>query len=193
MTGRTWADLQRRVGAKPDGDPGDETLARIWAALDARAVPGQAAAAVPHQAAMIRHLATEEGRVPHAYQDHLGFWTIGIGRLIDRRKGGRLRESEIDLLLVNDIRAFIAEMEQSPVLRPAWEACRDNEARAVAMLSMCFQMGSAGLAKFTTTLRHLARREFPAAAASARSSLWARQTPARAARVTAMIETGRVA
>lgn len=25
--------------------------------------------------------------VPHAYQDHLGYWTIGVGRLIDKRKG----------------------------------------------------------------------------------------------------------
>ena len=28
-----------------------------------------------------------EGRVPHAYQDHKGFWTIGVGHLIDERRG----------------------------------------------------------------------------------------------------------
>lgn len=33
-------------------------------------------------------LTSDEGRVPHAYQDHLGYWTIGVGHLIDRRKGG---------------------------------------------------------------------------------------------------------
>lgn len=33
-------------------------------------------------------LRQEEGSVPHAYQDHLGFWTIGIGRLVDQRKPG---------------------------------------------------------------------------------------------------------
>ena len=35
-------------------------------------------------------LRREEGSRPHAYQDHLGFWTIGVGRLIDVRKGGGL-------------------------------------------------------------------------------------------------------
>ena len=27
-------------------------------------------------------LENEEGRVRHAYQDHLGYWTIGVGHLI---------------------------------------------------------------------------------------------------------------
>src|SRR5690606_5314487 len=35
-------------------------------------------------------LKRDEGWVPHAYQDHLGYWTIGYGFLIDERKGGRL-------------------------------------------------------------------------------------------------------
>ena len=33
-------------------------------------------------------LRRDEGCVLHAYPDHLGFLTLGIGRLIDRRKGG---------------------------------------------------------------------------------------------------------
>lgn len=32
-----------------------------------------------------RTLETDEGRVPHAYQDHLGYWTIGVGHLVDKR------------------------------------------------------------------------------------------------------------
>ena len=44
-------------------------------------------------------LRRDEGRVRHAYQDHLGYWTIGVGRLIDQRKGGGLSEDEIDYLL----------------------------------------------------------------------------------------------
>lgn len=49
-------------------------------------------------------LRQEEGSVPHAYQDHLGFWTIGIGRLVDQRKpGSGLRPEEITFLLNNDI------------------------------------------------------------------------------------------
>lgn len=44
-------------------------------------------------------LKAEEGRVPHAYQYHLGYWTIGVGRLIDKRKGGGLTPYEVDYLL----------------------------------------------------------------------------------------------
>lgn len=46
-----------------------------------------------------RTLETDEGRVPHAYQDHLGYWTIGVGHLIDKRKGGGLTPDEVDYLL----------------------------------------------------------------------------------------------
>ena len=33
-----------------------------------------------------KQLERDEGRVRHAYQDHLGYWTIGVGRLIDARR-----------------------------------------------------------------------------------------------------------
>ena len=55
-------------------------------------------------------LEAEEGRKRSAYQDHLGYWTIGVGRLIDRRKGGGLSPDEIDYLLTNDIRAKSREV-----------------------------------------------------------------------------------
>ena len=58
----------------------------------------------------IAWLKKEEGVVKHAYQDHLGYWTIGVGRLIDKRKGGGLSDEEIDYLLGNDIEKKIAEV-----------------------------------------------------------------------------------
>lgn len=135
---------------------------------------------------MSEHLEREEGRVAHAYQDHLGFWTIGVGRLIDKRKGGRLSDDEIDYLLANDIRRFIAAMESWP----SWQAVKDNPARATAMLSMCFQMGPAGLAGFKNSLALIAQKKWREAATNLLQSKWARQTPARAMRVTRMIERG---
>lgn len=36
-------------------------------------------------------LRRDEGEKLYAYQDTLGYWTIGIGRLIDRRRGGGSR------------------------------------------------------------------------------------------------------
>ena len=61
----------------------------------------------------IEWLKKEEGVIPHAYQDHLGFWTIGVGRLIDKRKGGGLSADEIDYLLSNDINRFVAGLEKA--------------------------------------------------------------------------------
>jgi len=37
-----------------------------------------------------------EGKVLHAYPDHLGYWTIGYGRLIDERRGGGITEAEAE-------------------------------------------------------------------------------------------------
>lgn len=136
----------------------------------------------------IDHLEVEEGRVPSAYQDHLGFWTIGIGRLIDKRKGGRLTNAEINLLLSNDIAEKAADMQGWP----AWEKVKDDPVRATALLSMCFQLGAAGLAKFTGSLPLIAAGKWSQAADALLQSLWARQTPARAKRVTDMIRTGKM-
>jgi lysozyme len=43
---------------------------------------------------VIEQLTREEGKRRSAYQDHLGYWTIGVGRLIDARKGGGLSDEE---------------------------------------------------------------------------------------------------
>jgi hypothetical protein len=48
-------------------------------------------------------LRRDEGEVLHAYSDHLGFTTIGVGRLIDKRRGGGITKEESKYLLENDI------------------------------------------------------------------------------------------
>lgn len=132
------------------------------------------------------HLEEEEGRVAHAYRDHLGYLTIGVGRLIDQRRGGTLLPSEIDLLLTNDIAARVAAMRRWP----AWQRVQRDPVRATALLSMCFQLGVRGLAAFADTLGHVADGRFADAADAMLESLWAEQTPARAARVAYMMRTG---
>jgi lysozyme len=132
------------------------------------------------------HLENEEGRVAHAYRDHLGYLTIGIGRLIDDRRGGRLLPSEIDLLLANDIAARVGAMRRWP----AWRRVVGDPVRGAALLSMCFQLGVRGLGEFTTTLAHIAAGRFDEAADAMLDSLWAAQTPARAMRVAYMMRTG---
>lgn len=130
-------------------------------------------------------LEAEEGRVRHAYKDHLGFLTIGVGRLIDQRKGGGLSDDEIDYLLANDIRSKTAEvLDKLP-----WVA-HLNEARRAVILGMAFQMGTAGLLGFKNTLRAIREERWEDAKNGMLKSLWAKQTPARAQRMAEQMLTG---
>jgi lysozyme len=112
----------------------------------------------------------------------VGHPTIGIGRCLDR-KG--ITAGEALALLENDI----AEVRQQ-VLRSLPWAARLSEARQVVLQAMAFQLGIAGLLKFTGTLAAAQRSDYAAAAAGMLDSLWARQTPARAARMAAMMRAG---
>jgi lysozyme len=144
------------------------------------------ASAVPHFDVIAKHLENEEGRVEHAYQDSLGYLTIGVGRLIDRRRGGKLSNAEIDMLLSNDIRSHMDPMADWP----AWKAVKDDPVRSAALISMAFQLGVEGLSGFHNSLQLIADRQWQHAAANLMASRWAQQTPNRAKRVTQMIATG---
>lgn len=179
--GLTQAEVDRFNGLLDD--------ARVPITVTAQRPPPaapQASAEVPFFDTIKAHLEHEEGRVGYAYQDNLGFWTIGVGRLIDHRKGGKLSDAEIDMLLANDIRGKMAAI----AAWPAWAAVKDDPVRATALLSMAFQMGPAGLAGFHNSLQLIADKQWRDAAANLLQSEWARQTPNRAARVTRMIATG---
>lgn len=130
-------------------------------------------------------LIREEGRRKAAYQDHLGYWTIGVGRLIDGRKGGGLSDAEIDTLLENDItKASLALRQELPWFDQL------NEARRAVLIQMAFQMGVAGLLAFKQTLAAARDERFSTAAENMRQSLWAKQTPERAKRLAYQMETG---
>ena len=131
---------------------------------------------------LLRH---EEGEVLHAYQDSLGYWTIGIGRLIDKRKGGGITREESKYLFNNDLQRI--ELDLS--LRLPWITDL-NDARRAVLVSMAFQMGVDGLMKFHTTLAHIEAGRYAQAAISMGQCLWAKQTPARAKRHMVQMELG---
>jgi lysozyme len=130
-------------------------------------------------------LLRDEGSVPHAYQDHLGYWTIGVGRLIDKRKGGGLRDHEIEYLLETDVRETCAN-----VLEALPWVIKMNEARQAVVYAMAFQMGLKGLLGFRSTLDSMRDERFANAAEGMRQSKWAKQTPERANRMAYQMETG---
>lgn len=130
-------------------------------------------------------LRRDEGEKLHAYQDTLGYWTIGIGILIDQRKGGGLRPEESEFIFRNRLK--LLDEELSRVL--PWLSKLDPARRGV-MLNMAFQMGVMGLLGFKTTLAMVSAGKYQEAAKQMLQSKWAKQTPARAQRLSNQMATG---
>ena len=139
---------------------------------------------------MAEDLRLEEGEVKKnglhvAYQDHLGFWTLGIGRLIDARKGGGLTDEEVYYLVQNDIARRHAELTRR---MPGY--VKLSPVRQRAILNMAFQLGVDGVLKFKKMIAALGRFDYAAAEAEALDSKWAKQdTPQRARRVAKSLRT----
>jgi lysozyme len=128
----------------------------------------------------------DEGLVLNAYQDHLGFWTIGYGRLIDKRKGGKISEDEALYLLKNDVSERVDVLSKQILF---WNKLDD--ARKAVLLNMSFQLGIAGLLKFKNTLAFIEAGDYENAAANMLKSKWAQQTPNRAKRMAEQLRTGK--
>jgi lysozyme len=134
---------------------------------------------------LAKQLKGDEGVIPHAYPDHLGYLTIGVGRLIDKRKGGGLRPDEITYLLNNDIDDRIDALTRAL----PWFQDLDD-ARKGVLLNMAFQLGTEGLLKFENTLALIRDGKYENAAHAMLQSLWAKQTPIRAKRMAEQMRTG---
>lgn len=133
-----------------------------------------------------QQLLRDEGYVEHAYQDSMngkcktcgqsdGYWTIGVGHLIDRRKGGKLPRHIIDALLEWDITQKSAEV----YTRFPWAVDLD-EVRKAVIINMAFQLGIDGLAQFQRAMGHMKDGHYmKAAEAFADSKVAREQTPER--------------
>lgn len=128
-------------------------------------------------------LIRDEGSVSHAYEDSLGFTTIGVGRLIDARRGGGLSDSEIGYLLSNDI-----EEKTAQVLAAFPWASKLSEPRFAVLVNMAFQLGIGGLLKFKRALGSIEDGQYKEASMEMLDSLWAQQTPERAKRLSKQME-----
>jgi len=144
---------------------------------------------------LVKRLIADEGWRDGPYRDQFGFWTIGVGHLIDSRKNGRLpdqmrsfplTEEQILWMLEEDIK----EKEDGLLARLPWYVDLDTARRHV-LTSMAFQMGVDGLLRFEDTLRAVREKRWSDAADGMRASLWYRQTPARAERLARVMETGK--
>jgi lysozyme len=135
---------------------------------------------------LARQLKGDEDERPCVYQDHLGFWTIGIGRLVDGRKNGAgLRPDEIRYLLQNDIDDRIEALTRAL----PWFQNLDD-VRKGCLLNMAFQLGTDGLLGFKNTLALIRDGKYAEAAEAMLLSRWAEQTPARAKRLSEQMRSG---
>ena len=123
----------------------------------------------------------EENEELVMYRDIFGYWTVGVGHLIDPRKGGRISKAVSQAMLREDMDAKIAALIQNPTF------CGLGRYQQAALMSMAFQMGDQGLLKFKDMWAHLAAKEYLLAAQSALNSEWGHQTPERAQREAYML------
>jgi lysozyme len=131
---------------------------------------------------LTEQLKRHEGFVPHAYQDHLGFWTIGYGRLIDKSRNGGITQDEADMLLRADVARVITELHARLSF---YERLPDRKKQALA--NMAFQLGINGLLNFRRMLSAIKDGDWTRARIEALDSRWASQTPARAREIANMI------
>jgi lysozyme len=135
---------------------------------------------------LVRQLKGDEGVRSTVYRDSLGFWTIGVGRLVDGSKAGSgLRPDEITYLLNNDIDDRINALAKAL----PWFQDLDDARRGV-LLNMAFQLGTEGLLGFKATLSLVRDGKYGEAAAAMLQSLWAKQTPERAKRMSEQMRSG---
>lgn len=155
-------------------------------------------------------LRRDEGVKNQLYWDKLGFPTIGIGHLIlatKTRDSGQINAAlsrqlgrsvsgsrptishdEIIRLFEDDLARIQKSMRKNKKIAAALASC--NKSRQMALENMAFQLGVGGLANFSNSLALIAAQNWKAARASLMNSLWARQTPGRAQRVSLIILSG---
>ena len=126
-------------------------------------------------------LVKHEGVVLHAYEDHLGYLTIGVGRLIDERRGGGITKDEAMYLLDRDIARVVNDLRKEPGFADLPATVKE------ALVNMAFQMGHRGVMNFRKMWAALREHDYDRAADEALDSRWAEQTPNRAHEVAEMI------
>lgn len=139
----------------------------------------------------------EEERL-EPYQDSKGFWTIGVGHVIDRRVGGMLpqwvrsfpiTQFESSAMLRDDI--SVAEFDVAIRILGPRPSADLGEVRCAVLASMAFQLGITKLLRFEKMISALRDGNWDLVAKEALDSKWARlDSPERAKRHARALRTG---
>ena len=127
----------------------------------------------------------DEGVVDHAYPDSEGFLTIGVGHLIDPRKGGKLSLNVIEYILSDDIDRIVYRVGREF----AWY--KDlNDVRQEVIINMVFNLGLEGFKGFERTISAIERGDWLDASREMLDSKWSGQVGQRAIRLANAMRTG---
>lgn len=153
-------------------------------------------------------LVFEEGFRETPYVDSLGYPTVGIGMRIGP-KGANIKlytftmpRPAAEAWVQCHLATIENEVEKDPKYAQikavmaylgnlAYAQNVNADARCAVVLSMGYQMGLDGLAKFVNTLRFIQQGDWNKAADGMLQSLWAKQTPNRAKRHAEQMRTGK--
>lgn len=143
---------------------------------------------------IISLLNREEGYSEKPYYCSAGYPTIGIGKRIGP-KGAPLSQYQFTVSkqlaavwLSEELQQKVTDMSTHANITAAMAAC--NDARKAILISMAYQMGADGLAKFTNTLKAISEKRWSDAKSGMMNSAWAKQTPNRANRHATQMLTG---
>jgi len=116
------------------------------------------------------------------YVDTVGKVTIGVGRNLTD-KGISIAEARY--LLGNDVTEVEHDLDR---MLPWWRGLDGIRQRVLA--DMCFNLGPAGLMKFSATLGAIHAKDYARAAMYMLDSKWSEQVGRRARRLAKMMELG---
>lgn len=144
-------------------------------------------------------IAFEEGFRARPYLCSESFCTVGYGLKLSKTP---ITEAELDKYYAFELSQEAAFEDLCSKLEDKHEMLMNgdllvcqayknaDDARRCALLNMIYQMGIVGVDKFRNMLMAIMANDNSKAADEALDSRWARQTPARAGRVSRLIRTG---
>ena len=109
----------------------------------------------------------DEGFKSYAYQDSLGFWTIGFGKCIDKRKNCGISKEEALYLLKNELQECELELNHMH-----WFINLDR-IRQEVFIELCFNIGLGSLLEFKQTIEAVQNKDYSLAAKNMLASKWA--------------------
>lgn len=126
-------------------------------------------------------LTRDEGLRLRPYRDTTGHLTIGVGRNLDRG----ISVAEAGVLLDDDVADVTAALEKF-----SWYVALDD-VRKWTITNMAFNLGVAGVLKFTVMVAAVKRSDWAAAADAMLASRWRKQVGRRAERLARQMREGR--